>query len=153
MCPARFDHCRDLFRGVVSKYQEILKKYSPGARESTDLFEFPDKTELENSRCMILHVHISYVTIEIICYYMVINHLRANHALWLVDDQCKQVWEVVYQHEHLTCITMYPRWQSMSVGMLIPERGEGGNNSRWVHVHYLMGEHSNTWQCRWSQYV
>ncbi len=39
----RFDHCRDLFRGFVSKYQEILTKYSPGARESTDLFEFPDK--------------------------------------------------------------------------------------------------------------
>ncbi len=29
----------------------------------------------------------------------------------------------------------------MSVGMLIPERGKGDNNSRWVHVHYLMGEH------------
>ncbi len=27
----------------------------------------------------------------------------------------------------------------MSVGMLIPERGEGDNNSRWVYVHYLMG--------------
>ncbi len=51
----RFDHCRDLFMGFVSKYQEILTKYSPGARESTDLFEFPDKTELENSRCTILH--------------------------------------------------------------------------------------------------
>ncbi len=35
---------------------------------------------------------------------MVINHLRVNHALGLVDDQCKQVWKVVYQHEHVTCI-------------------------------------------------
>ncbi len=65
----RFDHCRDLFRGFVSKYKEILTKYSPGARDTNNLFEFPDKTELENSRCTILHVHISYVIIEIICYY------------------------------------------------------------------------------------
>ncbi len=35
----RFDHCCDLFRGFVSKYQVILTKYSPGARESTDLYE------------------------------------------------------------------------------------------------------------------
>ncbi len=28
----------------------------------------------------------------------------------------------------------------MSVGMLIPERGEEENYSRWVHVHYLMGD-------------
>ncbi len=32
----RFDHCRDLFTGFVSKYQEILTKYSPGAREAND---------------------------------------------------------------------------------------------------------------------
>ncbi len=64
-----FDHCRDLFRGFVSKYQEILTKYSPGDRESTDLFEFPDKTESKYSRCRVLHVHNSYVTIGIICHY------------------------------------------------------------------------------------
>ncbi len=48
-CLTHFDHCRDLFRGFVSKYQEILTKYSPGARESTDLLEFPDKTESKYS--------------------------------------------------------------------------------------------------------
>ncbi len=35
-----FDHCRDLFRGLVSKYQVISTIFSPGARGSTDLFEF-----------------------------------------------------------------------------------------------------------------
>ncbi len=69
VCPTRFDHCRMLIRGFVSKYQEILTKYSPGARESTDLFEFPDKTESKYSMYRILHVHINYATIEIICHY------------------------------------------------------------------------------------
>ncbi len=69
VCPTRFDHCCDPFRGFVSKYQVILTKYSPGARESTDLLEFLDKTESKYSMFRILHVHITYVTIEIICYY------------------------------------------------------------------------------------
>ncbi len=37
-----FDHCHDLFMGFVSKYQVISTIYSPGARGSTNLFEFPD---------------------------------------------------------------------------------------------------------------
>ncbi len=79
-----------------------------------------------------------------------INNLRVNHALWLVDDQCKQVWKVVYQHEHLTC-NLGDEACQLACSYL--KGREGDNNSRWVHVHYLMGEHTKIWQCRWSQGV
>ncbi len=34
-----------------------------------DIFEVPDKTESKYSMCRILHMHINYITIEIICHY------------------------------------------------------------------------------------
>ncbi len=44
--PNTFRSLHDLFRGFVSKYQEILTKYLPAARESTD----PPKTKQKTKK-------------------------------------------------------------------------------------------------------
>ncbi len=137
VCPMRFDHCHDLFRGELSINRAIFDHIYLGTEITGDLCGVFDKTDAQwwNES----HVHFYYVTMQSTC-----SH--GDKSLVFVSRNVIGKWShiTIDHYGNVTCL--YTCKQGDGSCQLTCSKPEGGGE-KWVYMGWRwLLIHGQCWQ-------